>query len=126
MRVENINTRQEDAHNKKNGQSAIVRSRLSEGATFPGAGARPPPPAMTIRPMRNDEVITIRRQDYQPPPYLLDSADLEFDLDLTRTLVTSTLKIHRREAGAGGNGNRHDVPLILDGEDLGLLGVDVN
>jgi len=84
---------------------------------------------MTIRPMRNDEVVTIRRQDYLPPTYVVDSADLEFDLDLTRTLVTSTLKIRRRGVGGvggGGDESAATAPLILDGEDLELLGVDIN
>ena len=32
-------------------------------------------------PMRNDQVVTVRRTDYRPPAFLLDRVVLEFDLD---------------------------------------------
>jgi aminopeptidase N len=69
--------------------------------------------------MRNDQVVTIRRADYLPPAFLVDRIDLEFDLDATRTTVTTSLRIRRNPQGPGG-------PVLLDGEDLELLGIECN
>jgi len=70
--------------------------------------------------MRNDQVVTIRRADYRPPDFLLDSVALEFDLDPALTYVTATLAV-RRNPVVGGS-----VPFHLDGEDLdlALIGLD--
>ncbi len=38
-------------------------------------------------PMRNDQVVTVRRTDYRPPAFLLDRVELEFDLDPASTRV---------------------------------------
>ncbi len=69
--------------------------------------------------MRNDQSVTIRRADYRPPDFLVDSVALELDLDPQLTRVTSTLQVKRREPG------RHD-PLLLDGEDLQLESIEVD
>jgi aminopeptidase N len=69
--------------------------------------------------MRNDQVVTIRRVDYRPPAYLVDRVELEFDLDPDSTTVSSVLTVRRNPAGDGG-------PLVLDGEDLQLIGVEVD
>ena len=62
--------------------------------------------------MRTDQPVTIRRQDYTPPGFLVDRIDLEFDLDPQATQVCSTMQIRR--AGAA-------QPLILNGEQLTLV-----
>jgi aminopeptidase N len=69
--------------------------------------------------MRNDQIVTIRRTDYLAPAFLVERIDLEFDLDPARTVVTATLRIRR-------NANGPDGPLVLDGEDLELLGLECN
>ncbi len=69
--------------------------------------------------MRNDKVVTTRRADYLPPAFLVERIDLEFDLDATRTIVTAILRLKRNAHGPGG-------ALVLDGEDLELLGVECN
>jgi aminopeptidase N len=66
-------------------------------------------------PMRNDEVVTVRRTDYRPPAFLLDRVALEFDLDPAATRVAATLAVRRNPALPGNTG-----PLVLDGEDLEL------
>ena len=71
--------------------------------------------------MRNDTVQTVNRGDYRPPAFLVDHVGLEFDLDPDRTLVTATLDLRRNAAAAGARG-----PLVLDGEDLELLGVEID
>ena len=69
--------------------------------------------------MRNDDVVTVRRADYQAPSWLIESIALEFDLAPERTLVTATSVVTRNSAGTDG-------PLVLDGEDLELLGIDID
>ncbi|MCB1801899.1 MAG: aminopeptidase N [Gammaproteobacteria bacterium] len=54
---------------------------------------------------------TIRLQDYQPPAYLVDSVDLDFDLREQGTRVVSRLALRRNPEGNGGD-------LRLDGESL--------
>ena len=72
-------------------------------------------------PMRNDQVVTVRRTDYRPPAFLLDRVALEVDLDPASTRVASTLEVRRNHALPGNTG-----PLVLDGEDLELEAVEVD
>jgi aminopeptidase N len=59
----------------------------------------------------------IRREDYQPPEWLVPEVALEFELALDATGVTATLEV-RRNSGSG--------PLRLHGDGLGALGVEVD
>ncbi len=61
---------------------------------------------------------TIRREDYQPPDWLVPDIALDFALDPARTHVTATLTVTR-------NGD-HDRPLVLDGDGLVPLAVRVD
>ncbi len=63
--------------------------------------------------MRNDTAGPIRRQDYTPPPYLVDQVELVFDLDPDATRVCVVQRLRRNPAGSG--------PLRLDGDGLSLL-----
>ena len=63
----------------------------------------------------------IYRQDYRPPAFLVDSADLHFALDPAATAVRSTLVLRRNPRSE----DRH-APLRLDGEGLALLGIKVD
>ena len=54
----------------------------------------------------------VRRLDYRPPAFLIDTVDLRFDLDPERTRVTASFAF-RRNPAAGGEANG---PLVLDGE----------
>ena len=69
--------------------------------------------------MRNDDVVTVWRKDYAPPAWRFESIALEFDLDPERTLVTATSVVCRLDR------DRRD-PLVLDGEDLELLAIEVD
>ena len=65
--------------------------------------------------------VTIRREDYTPPDYRIETVALEFDLTSEVTRVKSTLAIksnHDTEKGVR--------PLILDGEDLKLVRVSID
>ena len=70
----------------------------------------------------NDEgpgVTLVRREAYSPPAYLIDTVDLTFDLDATKTRVLNRMTL-RRNTGVAAQ------PLKLDGEDLNLARVLVN
>jgi aminopeptidase N len=62
-----------------------------------------------------DSPKTIRRGDYAPPAFLIDTVDLDFTLDAAATIVRSRLAFRRNPAAAA------DAPLRLDGEGLTLL-----
>jgi aminopeptidase N len=72
-------------------------------------------------PMRNEQVVTVRRTDYRPPAFLLDRVALEFDLDPALTHVTATLVVHRNPMRLA-----NTDPLVLDGEDLELVSVELD
>src|SRR4029079_2012066 len=57
--------------------------------------------------------VTIRREDYRPPDWLVPEIRREFDLGLERTRVRAALSVER-------NGD-HQRPLKLDGDDLTLI-----
>ena len=54
---------------------------------------------------------TVKLEEYRPPAYLIETADLEFDLRGQGTRVISRLTVRRNPAGPGG-------ALRLDGEGL--------
>ncbi len=72
--------------------------------------------------MRPDQGQTIRLADYAPTPFVLERVDLTFELDPTKTLVTSRMLLHARESRAG------NIALVLDGDELVLesLALDGN
>ncbi len=68
--------------------------------------------------MRTDSLTATKLEDYSPSDFAIDTVDLEFDLHPTKTRVRSRLKM-RRVHGT-------DTPLILDGDQLTLLGVAID
>src|SRR5215210_7214066 len=64
---------------------------------------------------------TTYRLDYRPPAFLVDSADLAFDLDAAATVVRACLLLRRNPQAE----DRH-APLRLDGQGLTLLGIKVD
>ena len=62
----------------------------------------------------------VRLADYAPPPFLVDTVELEFDLDPTRTVVRNRMRVRRAP------GTTADAPLRLDGTDLTLDGVTLD
>ena len=61
----------------------------------------------------------IRREDYTPPAYWIDTVDLCFDLDPTKTRVLNRMRVRR-------NPEQPPQPLRLDGDELNLARVLVN
>ena len=92
------------------GPSTGRKSYMSTASSVPAATVDAPLTDTTSRPP-----VTIRRKDYRPPDYLAPSVHLKFDLDPSRTVVTSSVRYVRRDGAAA------DAPLRLDGEGLDLL-----
>ena len=66
--------------------------------------------------MREGPATVVRREDYAPPAYWIRSIELSFDLDPTKTIVGSRMRVERNPALAA-------QPLRLHGEGLNLLRV---
>ncbi len=64
--------------------------------------------------------LVIRRADYAPPAFWIDSVDLSFDLDPAKTRVLNKMRVRRNPAAA------QDALLRLDGDELNLARVLVN
>ncbi|OZB74355.1 MAG: aminopeptidase N, partial [Halothiobacillus sp. 13-55-115] len=69
-------------------------------------------------PSAEQSAVEIRLEDYTPPDFLIDTVDLTFDLSPSQTHVRSQMKIHRNGA--------HDRALVLNGEHMALLSVQVD
>ncbi len=65
------------------------------------------------------QAVAIHREDYAPPPYWIDTAELTFDLDPAKTRVLNRMRI-RRNAGVQAQ------PLRLHGDELNLARVLVD
>jgi len=59
--------------------------------------------------------VTVRREDYRPPDWLVPEIDLDFQLDAERTRVRSRMRVERSE-GAAGRPLRLDVDGFRPGE----------
>ncbi len=64
--------------------------------------------------------VEIRREDYQPPDWLVPQTELKFTLGIEETRVQSKLAVERNPQGAA------DAPLRLNGDELRPLGVWVD
>jgi aminopeptidase N len=62
----------------------------------------------------------VKRADYTPPPFWIDSVNLTFDLDPAKTRVLNKMRIRRNPDAA------QDAPLRLDGDELNLARVMVD
>ena len=69
--------------------------------------------------MREGQTTVIRRADYSPPAFWIDSVNLTFDLDPAKTRVLNKMTLRRNPQAAV-------QPLKLDGEELNLARVLVN
>jgi len=70
--------------------------------------------------MRDATPSAIYLKDYRKPDYLIDSVDLEFDLQQGQTKVRSLLHVRRRD------GVSEAASFVLDGQELELISVSVN
>ena len=70
--------------------------------------------------MRDATPSAIYLKDYRKPDYLIDTIDLEFDLQDGQTQVRSIMKVRRRD------GVSASASMVLDGQELELVSVTVN
>lgn len=69
--------------------------------------------------LREGPTTVVRREDYAPPAFWIDTVDLTFDLDPAKTRVLNRMRLRRNPAVPA-------QPLRLDGEELNLARVLVN
>jgi len=69
--------------------------------------------------MKTNTPQTIYLKDYTPPAFLVDTVDLDFDIEAGGTKVRATLAMRRNPAVAA-------QPLVLDGDELETLSVAVD
>ena len=70
--------------------------------------------------MRTETPPLIRLEDYRPSAFLIDRVNLDIVLDPHATRITADLALRPNPAGAP------DGPLHLDGDDLTLVGLDLD
>jgi aminopeptidase N len=70
--------------------------------------------------MRDATPSAIYLKDYRQPDYLIDTVDLEFDLQEGLTKVSSRLQVRRRE------GVSASAEMVLDGQEMELVSVTVD
>ena len=70
---------------------------------------------------RDSSVALKRRQDYRPPPFLVDALDLTLDLEPESTAVTARLAFRRNPYAAD-----RDAPLTLDGEQQEAVEIELD
>src|SRR5688500_10587546 len=73
---------------------------------------------LDARPTHAHPPPVIKREDYQPPEWLVPEIALEFELDGERTMVRSTMTVERE--------GDHKLPLRLDAGNLALRRVAVD
>jgi aminopeptidase N len=71
-------------------------------------------------PMRTEDHVTIRLEDYRPSDYLIDTVHLDVVLDARETVVRALLALRPNPAGRPG------APLVLDGDELNLTALALN
>jgi aminopeptidase N len=71
--------------------------------------------------MREPQPKTIHLKDYSPPPFLIDTIELDVDIRTEDAVVKATLAIHRNPRG-----NKSITSLVLDGDELELISVALN
>ena len=69
--------------------------------------------------MKTDTPQTVHLKDYTAPAYLIDTVDLDFNIEACGTTVSARLAMRRNPAVA-------TQPLVLDGDELETLRVAVN
>jgi len=98
----------------------MVYAAASRERSSPGGPSRPLIEKNAMSTLRQTPRV-IYRKDYTPPPFLVESVDLLFNLDDEATVVTSTLRISKNPAYKG-----REEGLKLDGEQLKLRSIKIN
>src|SRR5829696_7739339 len=70
--------------------------------------------------MRTDTPPVVRLEDYRLSDFLIDRVDLDIRLHPTETRITAILALRPNPAGLA------DAPLVLDGDELNLVGAELD
>ncbi|MDP3526488.1 MAG: aminopeptidase N, partial [Hoeflea sp.] len=70
--------------------------------------------------MRTETGQVFKLKDYRPTDFVVERIDLTFELDPTETKVVSRVILHRRDGVAA------DTPLVFDGDELSLDGLQLD
>jgi aminopeptidase N len=70
--------------------------------------------------MREADANAVRLSEYRPYDWLVDTVDLDFQLDPKATRVRAKLAMRPNPKG------RKDAPIVLDGDELSLVSVKLN
>jgi aminopeptidase N len=70
--------------------------------------------------MRTEQALPVRLENYRAPDWLVDTVELDFSLDATRTKVRSRLTLRPNPHAAAA------APLVLDGDALELVSVKLD
>src|SRR4051794_8494199 len=70
--------------------------------------------------MRTEEARAVRLRDYQPPNWLVETVDLDFALDPTRTRVRAKLSLVPNPRAPA------PAPIVLDGDGLTLIALSLD
>ncbi|MFM9966848.1 MAG: aminopeptidase N [Burkholderiales bacterium] len=78
--------------------------------------------------MRDPLPQSIRLDDYTPPPYLIDSVDLDFSIEEEFTTVRARLGVRRNVSAAIASKPQDHSPtsLVLNGEELSLISAAID
>src|SRR5690606_23575642 len=71
--------------------------------------------------MKTETPQTIHLKDYTPPPFLVDTVEMDVDFQPASAIVSTKATMRRNPAAVLAN-----APLVLDGEELKTLSVAVN
>ncbi len=77
-------------------------------------------PTETVQPMRTEQSVPIRLEDYRPPDWLVETVDLDVSLDPTATRVRAALRLKPNPKAAA------PAPLVLDGDGLKLVSLKLD
>jgi aminopeptidase N len=77
-------------------------------------------PSDLVSPMRTDQAIPVRLQDYRQPDWLIETVALDVALDPTATRVRAVLSLKPNPQAAA------PAPLVLDGDGLTLVGLKLD
>jgi aminopeptidase N len=70
--------------------------------------------------MRTEQARPVRLADYGPPDWLIDTVELDVSLHASASRVRAVIHVRPNPDGAA------DAPLVLDGEDLQLVGITLD
>jgi aminopeptidase N len=113
------------------GARCLLASSSSRSSSDGAAAPTPPTPHQAPQqPQQQSLPKPLLRSAYEPPAFAVPSVRLEFDLDPTETVVTTSLDVRCTTIttkGSPSSSSGSSIPdLVLDGDDIALRSVHVN